>query len=227
MRIKSAVLISMMVVPGSLCLAQTQESALAQNPSLLSAIDPADKKNLSTTSAPPRRGKKGVMMEEPLPVPTDRTIRITDESPDKNAAASGKVSSLRESKSELREVPEIIREVVSEPALIRFTPSAAPALSADETARLRYQFVTSPPSRSRFAFLKGIFPKRLKTFWHRSKARTARIEQSNQLYDVKNVFVTDGSAFVSTANQNPTLTILALTIRACEYLAEEYKRGNL
>ena len=49
----------------------------------------------------------------------------------------------------------------------------------------------------------------------------------NQVHDVKNVFVTDGAAYVGAANQNPTLTILALTIRACEYLTEELKRGNL
>jgi len=47
------------------------------------------------------------------------------------------------------------------------------------------------------------------------------------MHEVKNVFVTDGACFVSSANQNPTLTILALTLRACEYLAEEYKRGEL
>jgi choline dehydrogenase-like flavoprotein len=44
---------------------------------------------------------------------------------------------------------------------------------------------------------------------------------------VKNLFVVDGGAFVSGACQNPTLTILALTIRACDYLVEEFKRGNL
>jgi choline dehydrogenase-like flavoprotein len=44
---------------------------------------------------------------------------------------------------------------------------------------------------------------------------------------VKNVFVTDGAAFVSSANHNPTLTILALTVRACDYLADEFKRGNI
>ena len=49
----------------------------------------------------------------------------------------------------------------------------------------------------------------------------------NQIWDAKNVFVTDGAAFVGAANQNPTLTILALTIRACEYLSDEMKRGNL
>jgi choline dehydrogenase-like flavoprotein len=49
----------------------------------------------------------------------------------------------------------------------------------------------------------------------------------NQVHDVKNVFVTDGAAFVNSANQNPTLTILALTMRACDYINDEMKRGTL
>ena len=53
------------------------------------------------------------------------------------------------------------------------------------------------------------------------------LNKYNQVWDAKNVFVTDGAAFVNSANQNPTLTILALTIRACEYLTEELKRGNI
>jgi choline dehydrogenase-like flavoprotein len=53
------------------------------------------------------------------------------------------------------------------------------------------------------------------------------LNKFNQMHEVKNVFVTDGAAFVGSANQNPTLTILALTIRACDYLADELKRGNL
>jgi choline dehydrogenase-like flavoprotein len=53
------------------------------------------------------------------------------------------------------------------------------------------------------------------------------LNKFNQCWDAKNVFVTDGAAFVSSANQNPTLTILALTMRACDYLVDEYKRGNL
>jgi choline dehydrogenase-like flavoprotein len=44
---------------------------------------------------------------------------------------------------------------------------------------------------------------------------------------VKNVFVTDGAAFVGAANQNPTITIMALTMRACDYIVDEMKRGNL
>jgi choline dehydrogenase-like flavoprotein len=57
--------------------------------------------------------------------------------------------------------------------------------------------------------------------------KSSVLNKWNQMHDVKNVFVTDGAAFVGAANQNPTLTILALTMRACEYLADEMKRGNL
>jgi len=49
----------------------------------------------------------------------------------------------------------------------------------------------------------------------------------NQSHDVKNLFVIDGGAFVSGGSQNPTLTILALTMRASEYLAEKMKRGEV
>jgi len=57
--------------------------------------------------------------------------------------------------------------------------------------------------------------------------RTSVLNKFNQAHDVKNLFVVDASSFVSSACQNPTLTILALTIRACDYIVEEYKRGNL
>jgi choline dehydrogenase-like flavoprotein len=57
--------------------------------------------------------------------------------------------------------------------------------------------------------------------------KKAVLNKFNQVHDVKNVFVTDGAAFVNSANQNPTLTILALTMRACEYMVDEMKRGNL
>jgi choline dehydrogenase-like flavoprotein len=44
---------------------------------------------------------------------------------------------------------------------------------------------------------------------------------------VKNLFVVDGSAFVSGGSQNPTLTILALTMRASEYLAQQMRKGDV
>jgi len=48
-----------------------------------------------------------------------------------------------------------------------------------------------------------------------------------QAHDVKNLFVTDAAAFVSNPDKNPTLTIMALSWRASEYLLEEAKKGNL
>ena len=48
-----------------------------------------------------------------------------------------------------------------------------------------------------------------------------------QAHDVKNLFVMDGAGFTSSACQNPTLTIMALTVRSADYLLGELKRGNL
>ncbi len=49
----------------------------------------------------------------------------------------------------------------------------------------------------------------------------------NQVWDAKNVFVTDGACFVSQGCQNPTLTMMAITARACDFIATEAKKGNL
>ena len=49
----------------------------------------------------------------------------------------------------------------------------------------------------------------------------------NQMHEVDNVFVVDGSAFTAASEKNPTMTILALTWRATDYLAEELRSGNL
>ena len=60
-----------------------------------------------------------------------------------------------------------------------------------------------------------------------SNPKTSVLNGFNQSHDVKNLFVVDGSAFVSGGSQNPTLTILALTMRASEYLAEQMRKGDL
>ena len=49
----------------------------------------------------------------------------------------------------------------------------------------------------------------------------------NQMHEVPNVFVVDGSAFPNASEKNPTLTILALSWRATDYLADQIKRGTL
>jgi choline dehydrogenase-like flavoprotein len=49
----------------------------------------------------------------------------------------------------------------------------------------------------------------------------------NQMWDVKNVFVTDGASMTSNANQNPSITFMALTARAVNYAVGQMKRREL
>ena len=49
----------------------------------------------------------------------------------------------------------------------------------------------------------------------------------NQCHEVRNLFVTDGACMVSSANQNPSLTYLALTARACDYAVRQMRRNEL
>ena len=57
--------------------------------------------------------------------------------------------------------------------------------------------------------------------------RTSALNGYCQAHDVKNLFVTDGACFVTNPDKNPTLTILALSWRASEYLLDQAKKGNL
>lgn len=57
--------------------------------------------------------------------------------------------------------------------------------------------------------------------------KTSVLNKFNQAHDVKNLFVVDGSCFVSSGCVNPTLTILALAMRASDYMVEQAKRGEL
>ena len=57
--------------------------------------------------------------------------------------------------------------------------------------------------------------------------KTSVLNAYNQSHDVKNLFVTDGSAMVSSSCVNPSLTYMALTARACAYAVERMKRGEI
>ena len=48
-----------------------------------------------------------------------------------------------------------------------------------------------------------------------------------QSHDVKNIFVVDGSSFPSYPEKNPTETVIAVSMRAADFLAEELRKGNL
>lgn len=58
-------------------------------------------------------------------------------------------------------------------------------------------------------------------------AKTSVLNKWNQVWDCKNVFVTDGACMVSSACQNPSLTYMALTARATNFAVEELKKMNL
>ena len=57
--------------------------------------------------------------------------------------------------------------------------------------------------------------------------KTSVLNGHNQAWDVPNLFITDGACMTSSGCQNPSLTYMALTARACAYAVGELKRRNL
>jgi choline dehydrogenase-like flavoprotein len=57
--------------------------------------------------------------------------------------------------------------------------------------------------------------------------KTSVLNGNNQVWDAKNVFVTDGACMTSSACQNPSLTYMALTARAADFAVTELKKGNI
>jgi len=57
--------------------------------------------------------------------------------------------------------------------------------------------------------------------------KTSVLNANNQVWDAKNVFITDGAAMTSAACQNPSLTYMALTARACDFAVKELKNRNI
>lgn len=57
--------------------------------------------------------------------------------------------------------------------------------------------------------------------------KTSVLNKHNQLHDVKNVFITDGSCMTSSSCLEPSLTYMALTARACDFAVRELKKGDL
>ncbi len=57
--------------------------------------------------------------------------------------------------------------------------------------------------------------------------KTSVLNAFNQSWDVKNLFVTDGASFPSSGCANPTLTMMAVTARACDYLLDKHKKGEV
>jgi choline dehydrogenase-like flavoprotein len=57
--------------------------------------------------------------------------------------------------------------------------------------------------------------------------KTSVLNKYSQAHDVNNIFVNDAASFVTNPDKNPTLTIMALSWRASEYLIDQAKKGSL
>jgi choline dehydrogenase-like flavoprotein len=60
-----------------------------------------------------------------------------------------------------------------------------------------------------------------------ASAATSVLNAHNQSWDIPNLFVTDGACFTSGGFQNPTLTMMAITVRACDFIVEKLRRREL
>lgn len=57
--------------------------------------------------------------------------------------------------------------------------------------------------------------------------KTSVTDSYCQLHDVNNVFAMDGACFVSSGCQNPTLTMMAITVRACDRIIDRFKKHEI
>ena len=57
--------------------------------------------------------------------------------------------------------------------------------------------------------------------------KTSVLNAFNQMHEVPNIFITDGSCMTSGACLNPSITYMALTARACDYAVSELKKQNV
>ncbi len=73
----------------------------------------------------------------------------------------------------------------------------------------------------------GVIIHELGTVRMGASPKTSALNGYCQAHDVKNLFVTDGASFVTNADKNPTLTIMALSWRASDYILDQAKKGNL
>jgi len=57
--------------------------------------------------------------------------------------------------------------------------------------------------------------------------KTSVLNSFSQTHEVKNLFVTDGAGWVTIGCQNPTLTMMAITARTCDYIVDKHRKGEL
>ena len=57
--------------------------------------------------------------------------------------------------------------------------------------------------------------------------KTSVVNAWNQTHDIPNLFIADGACMSSCSSQNPSLTYMAISARAANYAAEQFKLGKL
>ena len=57
--------------------------------------------------------------------------------------------------------------------------------------------------------------------------KTSVLDAWNRCHDIKNLLVVDAAGFVTHPEKATTHTIMALSYRACDHLAEEFRLGNV
>jgi choline dehydrogenase-like flavoprotein len=60
-----------------------------------------------------------------------------------------------------------------------------------------------------------------------ANAKDGVVNKWGQTWDVKNLFVSDGSQFTTGASENPTLTIVTLAIRQADYIADQMSKREI
>jgi choline dehydrogenase-like flavoprotein len=53
------------------------------------------------------------------------------------------------------------------------------------------------------------------------------VDRHHRAHDVRNLFVCDGSSFVTSGRGQPTMTFMALAFRAGEHIAQLARRGEI
>ena len=97
-----------------------------------------------------------------------------------------------------------------------------------ETMGGEYRTTTAPDGQYPYGILRGgKIIHEVGTARMGADAKKSVLNSYCQAHDVKNLFLTDGAPLVTNPDKNPTLTIMALSWRASEYLLGEARKGNL
>jgi len=60
-----------------------------------------------------------------------------------------------------------------------------------------------------------------------AKSKDGVVNKHGQAHDIRNLFISDGSQFTTSAAENPTLTIVALAIRQADFIKDQMSKGAL